>query len=84
MAKIYLKSMIEEEHRDNVESAFNRIGKQQVKFAHSEMHWGCFLVIHIFKINWNQHINSEVDKIKYILIITFYLIINFPSHIFFF
>ena len=41
--------MIEEKHRENVESAWNRIGKQCVKFAHSEMHWVFFLVINVFK-----------------------------------
>ena len=68
---MYWKNMIDEGHRENIESAFNRIGKQRVKFAHSEMHWGCFLVIHILNINWNQHIDAEVDKIKHISIVTF-------------
>ena len=48
---MYWKNMIDEERRENVESAFNRIGKQRVKFAHSETHWPFFLVIDVFKMN---------------------------------
>ena len=47
---MYWKNMIDEERRENVESAFNRIGKQRVKFADSEMHWAFFLVITFFEI----------------------------------
>ena len=48
--KNILENMIEEKHRENVESAFNRIGKQRVKFADSEMRWAFFLVITFFEI----------------------------------
>jgi hypothetical protein len=48
--------MIEEEHRENVESAFNRIGKQRVKFAYSELHCAFFLAINVFEITLeSQH-----------------------------
>jgi hypothetical protein len=43
--KNILENMIEEKHRENVGGVFNRIGKQRVKFAHSEIHWSFFLVI---------------------------------------
>ena len=76
--------MLEEEHRENVESAFNQIGKQRVKFAHSEMHWAFFLWLIFSKLFWNQHINSEVDKIHYNSIISLYSKTNCPSHSFFF
>ena len=49
--KNILENMIEEKHRENVGGVFNRIGKQRVKFAHSEIHWSFFLVINVFKIS---------------------------------